>query len=97
MKKLRPKDRAIAADRAAIASSNWFVLIQFIGRSGYETGPISATAQRHRWDFKAEEHGSGEAALEAARRERSALPPDPYGRKPAIYAVTANGLSVFVE
>ena len=35
--------------------------------------------------------------LEAARAARATLPPDPYGRKYMIYAVSATGSSAFVE
>lgn len=35
--------------------------------------------------------------LAAARASRDALPPDPYGRKYMIYAVTEQGHSVFVN
>ncbi len=42
-------------------------------------------------------HREEHPTLEIARRRRDALPPDPYGRKYMIYAVTPRGQSIFVE
>lgn len=98
MKPLRSKDRAKLADDAAIAASTWFTVIHFIGRSGREPGPVSAEAQRLRWDFRAEDYGGDRAAaLEAARRAKLEAGRDPYGRGAMIYAVTASNATIFVE
>ena len=97
MKKLRSKDLIKAHDDAAIAASSWFTLIRFVGRSGRETGPVSVIRQRERRDFRAEDYGDGPAALAAARRAKAQAGRDEFRRPCTIYAVTASGMTLFVE
>lgn len=95
MAKVGSRDRIREADEAAIRSAVLITLMRFVGR---EAGVVPRASLWDRTEFPTDRYGSAPSALAAARFARDVeVPPDPYGRRAMIYAVTPTGRSVFVE
>jgi len=91
----RSRDLARAADDAAFARSDVFTTVRFVGRSGYDHGPVSPGSIWDRREFSAASHGSREAALAAALADRALGTTD--GRGVFLYCVTPTGMTVHLE
>lgn len=93
---LRPKDRALAVEAAAIAASTWFVVNWFVGRR--DGVPLTTRALWERADFRASDYGGDRnLALAAARFAVAERGYDEHQRRGMLYAVSASGISLFVE
>lgn len=98
-RRLTTREQIAAVDAAAIAASREFYVLRFVGHQRDANGGAVLDVGRSAYDrthFTADDYGSRELALAAARFARDEMGRDEYGRGALVYAAAPNGLAVQV-